>query len=755
MTKKIRTLYLLIVCFFTLIRVSTAQTDPIVIKIGNRSISSSEFLSTYKRLVQSDSVTKENTQAFIQNYINYQLEVHEAEQLGRNNTPAFKDEIATYRKELASPYLADKALLERLIRETYERMREEVHVAHIFMPVTRNATPADTASLFNELYNLRIRIMRGEPFEQIAKNYSQDASSAALGGDLGFLPMPPVTHYIFESVAYNLPKGEISMPFRTDKGYHLLKVIDKVPARGKVKLAHILISTPQNATEADIKASKRKIDQVYELLKKGEPFDGICRSFSDDQQTKYNGGVRNKYYDAGSLINDKVADKILSLQVNTEFTEPIQTNLGWHIFKVVDKKGILRFDELAQYIREKINSDASRSAITKGTLLKRLMRENNFKEVSEAKALALDNFLKDRFGNEPYLTQELFNINGQVSKIKDFYEYVIKQQRQLAKQKAKDEKSITDWYNVFVEEQNLRHEEGNLELKYPEFRKTVQDYKDGILQKQMLEEFVIKPSLDSMTQVRFYTSNQAKYAYTNRVFAKVVTTDNRETMQQAKLLLAKAPYPLNRRLPDIYFEKNSTNLTPDGTKMLNELLLIMIKNRHYTVEVSGNADVEENETISADRAKKIVSFLINKGIVLTRIIEKDDSKFKQSSRTDHNKNMRVAIKFYSDSMDDVVKRFNAIKPSSLTAEEGFFKKGDNKYVDALNWAVGDVDAEIENRQVWLSIKSIDEPRPKTFKEARGQVIKEYQQELYNNWVDRLKAKYPVEVNQEELQRAIN
>lgn len=755
MNKKIRTLYLLIMSFLTLLHVAKAQTAPFVVKIGNRTISPSEFSLTYKKLVQSDSINKENTPLFLQNYINYQLAVYAGEQLGKDTDVNFKDEINTYRKELATPYLADKGLLDRLIRETYERMREEVHVAHIFIPVARDASKTDTTNAYNELYNLRSRILRGEPFEQIAKNYSQDASSARQGGDLGFLPMPPATHYIFESVAYNLPKGEISMPFRTDKGYHILKVIDKVPSRGKVKLAHILVSTPPNAAEAEMKVGKRKIDQVYELLKKGESFEAICRSFSDDQQTKYNGGVRNKYYDAGSLINDKVADRILALQVNSEFTEPIQTNLGWHIFKVVDKKGILRFDEMAQYIREKINSDASRSAITKGSLIKRLMRENNFKEIEESKTIALDNFQKDRLGNEPFLRLALFSINGDVSKISDFYAYVVKQQRKLAKQKAKDDRSILDWYNAFAEEQTMRYEESNLELKYPEFRKTVQEYKEGVLQKQMLEEFVIKPSLDSMVQLNYYNANQANYAYTNRALAKVITTDNRETMLQAKQLLSKAPYPLNRRFPDIYFEKNKADFLPDATKILSELLLIMIKNRHYTVEISGNADSEENETVATERARKIVTFLMSKGISSTRLIEKDDNKFKQVSKIDHNKNMRVGIKFYSESMDDVVKRFNAIKPASLTAEEGYFKKGENKYIDALNWAVGEVDAEIDNRQIWISIQKIEDPRQKTFKEARGQVIKEYQQQLFNNWIERLKAKYPVQINQEELQRAMN
>jgi peptidyl-prolyl cis-trans isomerase SurA len=148
---------------------------------------------------------------------------------------------------------------------------------------------------------------------------------------------------------------------------------------------------------------------------------------------------------------------------------------------------------------------------------------------------------------------------------------------------------------------------------------------------------------------------------------------------------------MNRRFPEIYFEKDKADFTPDAQKMLYELAVIMIKNRDYTVEITGNSDADEPENISAERARNIVNSLINKGISATRVIEKDDGKFKPASKNDHSKNMRVSIKFFSTSMDDVVKRFNTLKPNSLTAEERYFKRGENEFVDVANWAVGRTD----------------------------------------------------------------
>ena len=170
MTHIIRLFYITTACFFLCINATNAQSEPIAIKIGNRVITSAELSQTYRKLLQSDSVKKDKSQEFFNNFLNYKLMVFAAQGMGKDTTKAFKEEINSYRKELATPYLVDKILLEKMIQETYERMREEVRVAHIFISVPNNASPADTMTAFDEIRTLRLRILKGESFEQIAKN---------------------------------------------------------------------------------------------------------------------------------------------------------------------------------------------------------------------------------------------------------------------------------------------------------------------------------------------------------------------------------------------------------------------------------------------------------------------------------------------------------------------------------------------------------------------------------------------------------
>ncbi len=753
MNQIIKILYISTTCFVFSIQAVNAQLDPYAIRIGNMTVSPNELSQTYRKLVQSDSVKKDKSKEFLENFINYKLTVYAAQRMGKDTTKAFREEINSYRKELATPYLVDKIILEKMVQDTYERMREEVRVAHIFIAVPNNASPADTMAAFDEIRTLRLRILKGEPFEQIAKNYSQDTKSAEKGGDMGFIAVLG-NHYSFESVAYNLSKNDISFPIRTEKGYHLVKVLEKRSSRGRVKLSQILISAvPTNP--AEVANAKRKIDEVYAYLKKNEPFEGVCRIYSNDTKTKGNGGVMNKWFEAGTLIDEKMTEAVFSLKDKGDYTAPIQTALGWHIFRLVEKKPLMKFEELSPFIRQKIASDASRGMIIKGNLVKRLKKDNNFQEAISVKQEAFESFYKDRIGNEDYLGKTIFTINQSPSTVREFYSFVFKMQRQLAKIGALNDKSEKDWYNLFVEDRILRYEESNLEIKYPEFRADVQDFKDGILQKDFLTDNVLEKSLDSLSQLRYFNQNAQNYQYTNRVLAKVISTDRRETMEQVRTVLIKAPYPMNRRFPDVYFEKDKSDFSTDTQKMLYDLIVILTKNRDYTLEITGNSDPEESESVSAQRARKIVNYLINKGISPTRIIEKDDGKYKPVSKTERSRNMRVGVKFFSNSMEDVVKRFNALKPGSLTAEERFFKKGDNEFLDSINWTVGESNYEIKGRQVWVNIQKLEEARPKTFREARGQVMKDYQNILFANWINQLKAKYPVVINQEEVKRILD
>ncbi|MGZ3767416.1 MAG: foldase protein PrsA [Mucilaginibacter sp.] len=132
------------------------------------------------------------------------------------------------------------------------------------------------------------RVKKGEDFGTLARLYSQDTGSAPDGGDLGFADRTTFVKE-FAAWAFKLKAGEISPVFETDFGFHFLQVIER---RGEqVHVRHILI-TPVT-TQPSLDRAKAKADSVYGLMLKNKnvDFSSAATFYSDNKETKYNGGM--------------------------------------------------------------------------------------------------------------------------------------------------------------------------------------------------------------------------------------------------------------------------------------------------------------------------------------------------------------------------------------------------------------------------------------------------------------------------------
>jgi peptidyl-prolyl cis-trans isomerase SurA len=178
----------------------------------------------------------------------------------------------------------------------------------------------------------------------------------------------------------------------------------------------------------------------------------------------------------------------------------------------------------------------------------------------------------------------------------------------------------------------------------------------------------------------------------------------------------------------------------------------MLKNSDYQLEVSGHIDASEPDSLITSRIDKVVKEVAKKGILSTRFIEKEEGKLSPISKTDKSKNARVSFKFYSESMGDVVKRFNLIKPNSLEAKEDYFYKGDNTFVDAMESKLGKRNIEFKGRNVYVEIIKSEPERIKSFDESRSAIIRNLQVKLEKEWMENLKSANPVIIQQEELQK---
>lgn len=148
-------------------------------------------------------------------------------------------------------------------------------------------TKSEKQRFYDKLDAIRLRVKSGEDFGFLAKTYSEDPGSAPEGGDLGFFDRTMMAKE-FTAYAFKLKPGEVSPVFETEFGFHVLQVVER---RGEqVHARHILVrpqSTPQSMDRAKLHA-----DSIYNnLILKKISFSTAASLYSDDKQSKYNGGM--------------------------------------------------------------------------------------------------------------------------------------------------------------------------------------------------------------------------------------------------------------------------------------------------------------------------------------------------------------------------------------------------------------------------------------------------------------------------------
>jgi peptidyl-prolyl cis-trans isomerase SurA len=319
------------IIFVTLFLIGTshlyAQKDVVVMEINGKPITKNEFLQIYLKNNNDPKYDKASLDEYIELFKNFKLKVAEAESLGYDSVPKLRRELDGYRKTLSTPYLVDNTKNEELVIQAYERLKNEIRASHILVKVSENASPTDTLKAFAKIKSLKKRIENGEKFEDVAKSGSEDPSASQNGGDLGYFTAFQMV-YPFEEAAYTTPVGKISEPVRTRFGYHILQVVDKRPARGTMKAAHLMIAVGKEDPQDEIDNAKRKIDEIYQKLVQGENFEELVYNYSDDPSSVERGGVLPLFGSGTSTrMLPEFEEEAFKLKNNGDFTKAIFNKL--------------------------------------------------------------------------------------------------------------------------------------------------------------------------------------------------------------------------------------------------------------------------------------------------------------------------------------------------------------------------------------------------------------------------------------------
>ncbi|MGB1041769.1 MAG: peptidylprolyl isomerase [Tenacibaculum sp.] len=481
---------LLLYLFFAGALSLLAQKDEELFRINGTPVMVSEFKQVYEKniaIIEEDEAR--DIDAYLDLYIDYKLKIQEAYKLKLDTLKSYKRELAGYKNQLVAPYLQDEEYLNKLVKEAYERSKVDVKASHILIKLPGKGIAVDTSFVLKKINDARASILAGASFETLAKEISDDPSAKVNGGDLGYFTAFKMV-YPFEAAAYNTKVNEVSKPFKTRFGYHILKVTDKRTSKGEYEVAHILVRDSQEA--------KTKIDSVYLKLNSGMSFDTAARTFSEDRGTAILGGKLPKF-GTGAMV-ESFENQVRSLTKIGAYTKPFKTKFGWHIVKLLKNYPIQSFKEVEQELIKKVKK-SNRAALSKKAVLDKLKKEYTVIENKAAYSIFIETADLHQLKKEK-LNEVLFTIQDKKIQQKTFLEYI----------GHKHHQPINDLYAQFKDIQIVEYFKEDLIHREPAYKALLLEYKEGLLLFDLMQQKIwSKSSKDDKRLKEFFSKNNSNY----------------------------------------------------------------------------------------------------------------------------------------------------------------------------------------------------------------------------------------------------
>lgn len=204
------------------------NADPVIMTINGTDVLRSEFEYSYNKNNTADVIDRKTVQEYVGMFINYKLKVEAAKEAGLDTMISFQKEFANYRDQQIKPALVTDQDLEAEARKIYEQTRQRidnnggmVQVAHILIAMRQQATPEEERAAKVRVDSIYQALRNGADFGSLAKQLSQDPTTSQKGGDLPYI-VKGQTLKEFEDQAWRLQDGELSQPFLSPAGWHIM-----------------------------------------------------------------------------------------------------------------------------------------------------------------------------------------------------------------------------------------------------------------------------------------------------------------------------------------------------------------------------------------------------------------------------------------------------------------------------------------------------------------------------------------------------
>ena len=610
-------------------------------RYGNHIITKEEFLKAFRKNNTNIRANEKAYRDYLNLYIRYRLKVQAAFDLGLDTLAGQLTELQNFKSQVVDQYLNDESSLNQMAREAFQRSQHDLRVSIIFVAAPRNSSPADSLKAWQKIQEA-YHTLNNKDFGETAMLYSEDPFVKNNHGDLGFITVFDLP-YSIETVAYETPLGKYSPVFRTSGGYAIIKKTAEEKARGRIRIAQILLAFPYQANDAARAQTRQRADSIYRAILNGADFGELARKFSGDNLSYQLGGVLPEFgigkYEHG------FENAAYNLKKDGDVSEPYESEFGYHIIKRIKRipTATVADQKTISELKEKIKADP-RASVSRSRMMEIVLKQTNFKQNIPADTRFWDYTDSMLQNKKPPLNSGindqlvLFQFPDKKILVADWIAYRRSLKSSPNLTNGKSNADILDAYRQILA---FEYYKQHLDKYNAVFAEQVAEFRDGnVLFEIMQRQVWNRAGADSAGLKTYFALHKNKYLWKQGAEAIIFTAPDLQTAQKLK--------------------QNIGNNTNNWRKILDGF--------------SGQ--------VQADSGRFEL-----KQLPVSSAIAGAGKMTPMQTNTDKSVQFAYIIRMYTSTS------------------------------------------------------------PRTFEEARGLVINDYQNELENVWISELKKKYPVVINE--------
>ena len=775
----------------------SSQREAVVARVGNEPVTLKEYEDLYLKSNSDREAaaksTQEDREKFLDLVVKFRLKLADAYRQGLDKKPELRAEINQYKSSLASSFLTERELTIPGAKQMYERRRCEYRASHILISLPPAAAksqgeedgaehPAgsgadqsqskEVMAAYAKADSIIAKLNAGAKFEDLAVQYSQDPSVAQNKGDLYYFTAGQMVP-AFEDAVFGMKVGEITQkPVRTQFGLHIIKLVDKKPARGEIRASHIMIRfDKQDPTPEDTLSAYEKIKAIQDSLKMGVDFAELAKRNSGDPGSASKGGDLG-WFQRRRWIQS--FDEVVQTLKPGETSGIVRTIYGYHIIKCYDEHPPKTFEE-ARKDMEQLYQQSRYQEDYKAYLAK-LERETQFKLHDDV----LNSFIESCDSNkttrdslwwatipEPVASSALITFGTRQVSVDSVAKLIsIRPDFNNTPLRAPGIRNMVD---KIAESLVFAVKAESLVKENPEFAAIMKEYTDGIMLYQIEQDRVWNSVAVTDTALREYFENHRdKFTFPDRVdFTEMRAADDSvahlmygevesgKTLEQiAEADSVRMAKPSNFQ---VSFATNSSRLTASIMKALSpvidELKADVLLRAQLTSHPDTSARKSQNQQLASRRIDAIKAYFQKQGISEERVLtlpQPYNSKTVSGSPKEKSRlNNQVAASIVGRRAMVIGKLETSILP--VTTDERTMK------ADSLKIGETSPPFRAKNVLCLIRLNGKDPARQKTFAEAGTEVsslFQEYESKrLEREWIEGLKQQFPVVEYKEVLKSA--